>query len=69
MKPRPAQDFLDELAAPARRALIAAGLTSLARLSKRTESHVMQLHGMGPNAMAKLNAALRKAGLQFAPDR
>ena len=63
---KPADEFLRELAAPARRALEGAGLTTLAKLSKTTESRVMDLHGMGPNAMSKLRATLGKSGLSFA---
>jgi len=68
VKAKPLEPFLQELAAPARRALTGAGLTTLAVLSRRTESQVMALHGMGPNAMATLRASLRKAGLGFAPE-
>jgi hypothetical protein len=53
------------LAAPARHALESAGLTTLARLSKQSESQVRELHGMGPNAIAKLRATLEKDGLSF----
>jgi predicted RecB family nuclease len=63
---REAKDgFLVGLAAPARRALEGAGLTTLARLAKMTEAQVRELHGMGPNAITKLRAALKKAGLSF----
>jgi hypothetical protein len=51
------------LAAPARRALAGAGFTRLEQLSKASEAELMQLHGMGPNAMKKIRAALRAAGL------
>lgn len=57
-------DF-DDLAAPARRALAAAGITSLAALAKHGEADVMKLHGMGPNAMAKLRAKLKASGKSF----
>jgi hypothetical protein len=63
---KPADGFLSELAAPARRALVAAGLTSLKALARRSEADVLALHGMGPNAMSKLRAALKAAGLGFA---
>lgn len=63
---RPAAGFLSGLAAPARRALVGAGLTTLARLARRGESEVSALHGMGPGAMSKLRASLKKAGLNFA---
>jgi len=58
-------EFIAELAAPARRALEGAGLTTLAKLAKKTEAQVMELHGMGPNAMTKLRASLKKEGLNF----
>ena len=57
--------FLVGLAAPARRALEGAGLTTIAKLAKMTEAQVSELHGMGPNAITKLRAALQKAGLSF----
>jgi predicted Fe-Mo cluster-binding NifX family protein len=58
---------LPKLAAPARRALHGAGYTRLEDLAKVTESDVMKLHGMGPNAMQVLPNALRERGLSF-PD-
>ena len=64
---RPAGGFIGELAAPARRALEGAGLTTLAKLSRKSEAQVRELHGMGPNAVGKLRSTLRKAGLQFKP--
>ena len=54
---------LPKLAAPARRALQGAGYTRLEDLTKVTESDVMRLHGMGPNAMQVLRNALREGGL------
>jgi len=56
---------LPKLAAPARRALVGAGYTRLEDLTKATESEVMQLHGMGPNAMRALRTALEERGLSF----
>jgi len=53
------------LAAPARRALEAAGFTSLAELAQKTEAQVSELHGMGPNAISKLRAVLAKDRLSF----
>ena len=66
MKARREADFLAQLAAPARRALSGAGLDSLSKLARRTEAEVLELHGMGPNAMSKLRAILKKSGLSFA---
>jgi hypothetical protein len=56
---------LPKLAAPARRALAGAGYIRLEDLAKATESEVMQLHGMGPNAMRALRTALEERGLSF----
>jgi hypothetical protein len=65
---KPAEGFMAALSAPACRALAGAGLTTLKKLSRRTEQQVLELHGMGPNAMGKLRASLKKAGLTFAKD-
>lgn len=54
-----------KLAAPALRALQNAGITSLDRLTKISEEELMQLHGMGPNALGKLREALKANGLSF----
>ena len=55
-----------KLAAPARRALVNAGITSFDDLSTWTQSDVKQLHGMGPNAMGKLTEAMADAGIAWA---
>jgi hypothetical protein len=62
---KPAYGFLAELAAPARRALEGAGLTTLTKIARKTETQVSELHGMGPNAILKLRASLEKDGLSF----
>ena len=56
---------LPKLAAPARRALLAAGYTRLEQLTEVSEAEVMKLHGMGPNAMRALRKALQERGLSF----
>jgi hypothetical protein len=56
---------LPKLAAPARRALLAAGYTRLEDLTRVKESDVMKLHGMGANAMRVLRDALEQRGLSF----
>lgn len=61
---KPASD-LPKLAAPAARALAGAGLTSLDKLARVTEAEVAALHGMGPNALGKLKAALKASGKSF----
>ena len=60
-----AGEFMKELAAPARRALDGASLVTLEKIAKRSEAEVFGLHGMRPNAMEKLRAALKREGLQF----
>jgi uncharacterized protein YdhG (YjbR/CyaY superfamily) len=55
------------LAAPARHALKSVRIASLKTLVHKTEAEVAKLHGMGPNAMKQLKAALRKEGLRFKP--
>ncbi len=57
---------LPKLAAPARRALDAAGCVRLEQLTSVTESELAQLHGMGPNALGKIRDALEAKGLSFA---
>ena len=57
------------LAAPARRALVGAGLSQLAHLSTVTREAVAALHGMGPNALAVLDRELAAAGRSFKRSR
>lgn len=61
----PAAEFFAPLPAPARRALEGAGLTTLAKLARRSEAEILALHGIGPSAIPKLRAALAKAGMGF----
>lgn len=67
MRPKPpiASD-LPKIAAPARRALAGAGVTNLSHLARMAEADVMALHGMGPNAMTTLKAAMTAKKLAFA---
>lgn len=51
---KPADDFMTLLAAPARRALLAAGITTLKQLASYTEGEILQLHGMGKTSIPKL---------------
>ena len=62
----PESDLPAGLAAPARRALAGAGYHRLAQLSKVSEAEIKQLHGIGPNALKQLRAALKAKGLSFA---
>ena len=59
-------DLPAELASPARRALVQAGYLRLEQLTEISEAEVMQLHGIGPNALAQLRRALGARGLSFA---
>ncbi len=61
-----ASDLPTALAAPARRALVGAGYTSLAQLSAASEAELLKLHGMGPKALGQLREALAAQGLAFA---
>ncbi|HUR70208.1 MAG TPA: DNA-binding protein [Candidatus Thermoplasmatota archaeon] len=66
MPPRqPGTSDLPKLAAPAQRALAAAGVARLADLARMTQAEVEELHGIGPNAMKSLLAAFRAKGLSF----
>lgn len=60
---------LDQLAAPARRALAGAGYTRLNDLTQVTENQLKQLHGIGPNALKTLQNVLEAQGLSFAVEK
>jgi hypothetical protein len=51
---------------PARRALAAAGIASLAEVAEHTEAELLRLHGVGPRAVSVLRAALAARGSSFA---
>ena len=64
-RPQPAEpehDFPPGVAAPARRALAAAGYTRLDQLAGKREAELADLHGMGPRALAAIRAALATRG-------
>jgi len=65
MSNTPKPDDLPKLASPARRALQSAGFTSLKQLTQVTEEELLQLHGMGPNALGVLREALKASELSF----
>ena len=58
-------DDLPKLAAPAQRALAAAGVKNLKHLARFEESDVKKWHGIGPNAFNQLRRALEEQGLSF----
>ena len=57
------------VAGPARRAMANAGIDSVKQLARRTERQVANLHGMGPTALSKLKALLRKNRLKFKKEK
>ncbi|SHE55429.1 hypothetical protein SAMN05443144_10219 [Fodinibius roseus] len=62
---KPADGFFSKIGAPARRALEHKGIITLQQLSELTEEEVLELHGMGPSTLPKLNEALASEGLTF----
>ncbi len=64
---QPASD-LPKLAAPAWRALAAAGYSRLEQLTYIREADLKKLHGIGPNAIEQLRRALAVKGLSFAKE-
>lgn len=62
---KPTGGFLAALSAPARRALVNQGITSLKKLSTLSEKEVLALHGIGPASIPTLNNALKSQGLSF----
>lgn len=63
-----ATNEFSSLAAPAQRALAGAGFTRLEQLTKITETDLKKLHGIGPNALKQLRAAMEAKGWSFAPE-
>jgi DNA-directed RNA polymerase alpha subunit len=68
-KKQPASAYLQTLAAPARRALENAGISSLKKLARYSEEEVLALHGFGKSSLPKLHDALKNAGLSFKESR
>jgi DNA-directed RNA polymerase alpha subunit len=62
---KPKDGFLSRLVAPARRALINEGITTLQKLAEYSEKEVLKLHGMGPGSIPTLRKLLEEAGLSF----
>lgn len=58
-------DLPVKLAAPARRALAAAGYTRLEQLTGVGETELLRLRGMGPKAIRQLREALAERGLSL----
>lgn len=62
---KPTDGFLSVIPAPARRALLGAGIDTPEKLSLRTEKEILELHGMGKSSLPKLRLELKKLGLNF----
>lgn len=62
---RPVGDLPAELGRTAPRALQAAGIDSLAGVSRYSEQELLAIHGVGPKAIRILAAALAEKGLTF----
>ncbi|BCL14565.1 helix-hairpin-helix domain-containing protein [Micromonospora sagamiensis] len=57
---------LPPIGRPANGALLAAGVTTLAQVATWCRRDLLALHGVGPKAVAILDAALAEQGLAFA---
>ena len=62
---KPEGGFLSLLSAPARGALVHAGITTLTQLSQYSESEILKLHGVGPKSLPTLRQALSDGGMAF----
>jgi predicted SnoaL-like aldol condensation-catalyzing enzyme len=65
---QPDSDLPIDLAAPARRALAAAGFDRLEQLAHVSVAQIDHLHGIGPSALNTLRRALAARGLSFADE-
>lgn len=58
-------DGVAGIAAPAKRALAAAGVTKVADLSRFTEDEVKSWHGIGPRVMVALKELMVAQAIRF----
>ena len=56
---------LPKLSAPAQRALLSVGISSLEDVTKFSKEEILGLHGVGKNTILPLETALKEAGLSF----
>jgi len=66
---KPKDGFLSTISSPARRALESKNISTLKKLTSFSEDEIKKLHGMGPNAISKLQSALKKEGLSFKKEK
>lgn len=57
--------FKNILPAPACRALAGIGVKTLKQLTRYSAADLLELHGMGPSSIPKINAALKKSGMKL----
>ena len=57
--------FMASISAPAQRALAGKGISTLKQLSKYSASQLLELHGMGPSSIPKIEEALKAEGLKL----
>jgi hypothetical protein len=62
------KDFPYYLAKPAQRALASQGIAKLFDLTKFRKADIKALHGMGPNAMKKIQEDMFEEQISFAKD-
>jgi DNA-directed RNA polymerase alpha subunit len=60
-----AMHLFDKLAKPAQRALANEGIKTLDQLSQLTEAELMQLHGIGKNALQTIKTTMREHQIHF----
>ena len=65
MRAEEQEGFPRDIGRPATRALVAAGYTELRQLAGVPAAELKKLHGMGPAALARLQAALQEQGLSL----
>lgn len=65
MNPELENGFPVGLAKPALRALANADITSLEQIANYSIKALLELHGIGPNAIKKLQNAMEEKGLSF----
>ncbi len=66
---KPETGFLSLLSAPARRALENNNILKLKDLTHFTENEILELHGIGKNAVLQLKEAMQQENLQFKTNR
>jgi ERCC4-type nuclease len=61
----PIENLLKKLSAPAQRAIQSTGVKTVEALAEISEKEIMDLHGIGKNAMETIKAFIAENGLSF----